>query len=98
MFVNENNANYLTHTCTSLSLLPFLQKSTKNESEVAKFYNKLAQPDADRRDEVWRLTHMQMLSLVHVHVVCHTKVTCIELSVLDTYILTHVMILRCAEL
>ena len=29
----------------------YLQAS-KGQSEVAKFYNKLAQPDADKRDEV----------------------------------------------
>jgi hypothetical protein len=39
-----------------------MQRSKKSESEVAKFYNKLAQPDADRRDEVhvyaWKTTYM----------------------------------------
>ena len=62
----------------SLSLFPslfislsFMQRSENKESEVAKFYNKLAQPDADRRDEVhvWKSTYMYMyMYTMYLHV------------------------------
>ena len=47
-----------------------MQRSENKESEVAKFYNKLAQPDADRRDEVWKLINLRILYMytMYVHI------------------------------
>ena len=63
-----------------------MQRPENKESEVAKFYNKLAQPDADRRDEVWKSICMYMYTVhvynVHVrmYAVIHVSALCMTLS------------------